>query len=83
MTRLAAPIVLAALLLLAGAIVRAEPPDVAAERQRIAAARAAADQRYAERERECSQSIQRMRLCRAARCLASPAQKKLWAGRKQ
>jgi len=54
MTRLAAPIALTALLL-AGAIVRAEPPDVAAERQRIAAARTAADQRYAERERECRQ----------------------------
>ncbi|HUP09085.1 MAG TPA: hypothetical protein VMU47_18130 [Caldimonas sp.] len=45
---------LATLLVLAGAA-RAEPPDVAAERQRIAAARAAAEQHYAERERECRQ----------------------------
>jgi len=46
---------LAALLLLSGVAARAEPPDVAAERQRIEAARAAAEQRYAERERECRQ----------------------------
>ena len=51
MTRLAAS--LAMLLLLFGGVARAEPPDIAAERQRIASARAAAEQRYAEREREC------------------------------
>jgi colicin import membrane protein len=54
MTPSAAPIALVALLLV-GPIVRAEPPDAAAERQRIAAARTAAEQRYAERERECRQ----------------------------
>jgi hypothetical protein len=52
--RQAARIVFAALVL-AGAAARAEPPDVAAERQRIAAARTAAEQRYAQRERECRQ----------------------------
>jgi hypothetical protein len=40
-------------LALAAGALRAEPHDVAAERQRIAAARAAAQQRYVEREREC------------------------------